>query len=167
MLRSRRRGHDRRNRRRDASYPEHRDPDPGQPRGDLAEHIAVDHTLGLTRQRRTHARTTCRSARRARRPAGFRRSSTAAPTAARPTGRPAGHRRDDQECCPAPISSVRPGVRVDTADGHPGNGDREGDQSGNEERHIADQRPIDDPRCEAKQNAHDRSVYGRGHSAGT
>jgi hypothetical protein len=52
--------------------------------------------------------------------------------------------------------------------GHqPGDGEREGDEGREKDRRSADQSPIDDPRCEAKQNAHDRSVYGRGHVDGS
>ena len=51
--------------------------------------------------------------------------------------------------------------------GQPGEGDTKGEQSSEDKWRIADQDPIDDPRREAKQNAHDRSVYGRGQSAET
>ena len=68
-------------------------------------------------------------------------------------------RRTDFECVPE-----RPG---DTASHQSGHGDRQRNQCRNERRHVSGQRPIDDPRREAKQNAHDRSVYERRHSGGS
>ncbi len=47
------------------------------------------------------------------------------------------------------------------ANQQPEDGDRQRYRYRNKERRVANQHPIDDPRREAKQNAHDRSVYGR------